>query len=252
MIRNLEFWARLAPMGPRKVAIIENADRMLESSRNALLKILEEPPESVRFILTSSRRSAMMTTILSRSRTYHFVRRDAEGAALVIERVFRSTEPTPSVESFLAARRPFPPARARELAEAFLGAALARDGKAAAGDCDEDLAPPLRALACEAELRGGAVRPSTLADLMEATKDFGAKDESLASSFRDFLAALASRLGDLLRDEGMDAAALSLVSTVATLVRSASVEYESLNRGPGLLAEALMYAIRAEASGTRP
>ena len=67
----------------------------------------------------------MMTTILSRARTYHFAARDAAGTALVVERVFRSSEPAPSVESFLAARRPFPPSTARERAEAFLGAAFA-------------------------------------------------------------------------------------------------------------------------------
>jgi len=228
MMRNVEVWARLAPMGPRKVAIIENADRMLDSSRNALLKILEEPPESVRFVLTSSRRSAVMTTILSRARTYHFVRRDSSSAALVLERVFRSSEPAPSVESFLAARRPFPPARARELAEGFLGAALAPRGE-------------------------GGNRASALADLLEATKDFGQKDESLSSSFRAFLSALSSRLGDLLREEGMDAAGVSLIERIATLVRSASNDYESLNRSPGLLAEALMYAIGDAASeGYRP
>ena len=218
MIRNVELWARLAPMGPRKVAIVESADRMLESSRNALLKILEEPPETVRFVLTSSRRRAMMTTILSRARTYHFAPRDASATALVVERVFRSSEPAPSVESFLAARRPFPPAKARELAEAFLTAALAR---------------------------GGA---DALADILEATKDFGQKDPSLASSFRAFLAALSSRLGDLLREggagaSGIDAPGVALIERIAALVREASGDYENLNRSPGLLAESLMYAI---------
>jgi DNA polymerase-3 subunit gamma/tau len=253
MVRNVEVWARLAPMGPRKVAIIENADRMLESSRNALLKILEEPPESVRFVLTSSRRSAMMTTILSRSRTYSFVRRDSAGTALVVERVFHSSEPAPSVESFLAARRPFPPARARELAEEFLGAALVapRDRLAARAGC---LAAPFAALARAFEAKGesssgagstgsGRRATSALADLLEATKDFGQKDESLSSSFGAFLAALSSRLGDLLREDGMDAAGVALIERIAALVRSASSDRTTLNRSPGLIAEALMYAI---------
>jgi DNA polymerase-3 subunit gamma/tau len=245
MIRNVELWARLAPLGPRKVAIIENADRMLESSRNALLKILEEPPESVRFILTSSRRSAMMTTILSRARTYHFSPRDPAGTAMVIERVFRSSEPASSVESFLAARRPFPPARARDLAETFLGAALAAERRGA-GDGRRRaaqgyrLAPPLSVLARES---GGLDRAAALASLLEATKDFGQRDESLASSFPSFLAALSGRLGSLLREEGMDASGVELVERIAALVRTASSDYESMNRSPGLLAEALMYAI---------
>jgi DNA polymerase III subunit gamma/tau len=235
MIRNVEVWARLAPMGPRKIAIIENADRMLESSRNALLKILEEPPESVRFVLTSSRRNAIMTTILSRARTYQFANRDSASAALVVERVFHSSEPAPSVESFLASRRPFPPSRARELAETFLGAALAAR--------ESRLSPPLASLARASAAKGGDQASTALADLLEATKDFGQRDESLSSSFRAFLAALSSRLGDLLREEGMDAAGIASIERIAVLVRSASSDRESLNRSPGLIAEALMYAI---------
>jgi DNA polymerase III subunit gamma/tau len=234
MIRNVEFWAHLAPLGPRKVAIIENADRMLESSRNALLKILEEPPESVRFVLTSSRRSAIMTTILSRARTYHFALRDREGTALVVERIFRSSEPAASVEAFLAARRPFSPARARALAEAFLGAALSVAGPG--------MPPPLSAIAVESGT--GASGPAeALASLLEATKDFGQKDASLSSSFKSFLSALSSRLGSLLREELMGAAGVDLIEKIAALIRTASSEYETMNRSPSLLAEALMYAM---------
>jgi len=241
MIRNLEFWAHLAPMGARKVAIIENADRMQESSRNALLKILEEPPETVRFVLTSSRRSAMMTTTLSRARTYHFSRRDQEGTALVIERIFRSSEPAASVESFLSSRRPFPPARARELAESFLGSALASAGPG--------LAPPLSTLVRESGL-SASDSAGALASLLEATKEFGQKDASLSSSFPSFLTALSSRLGSLVREEGMDAAGIALIGRIAAFVRASSSEYETINRSPGLLAEALLYAIGDAADGT--
>jgi DNA polymerase III subunit gamma/tau len=236
MIRNLEFWARLAPMGTRKTAIIDNADRMLEASRNALLKILEEPPDSVRFVLLSSRRSAVMTTILSRARTYQFAARDMAGTAQVVERVFRSSEPAASVESFLAARRPVPPPVARQHAEAFLGAALA-----ARSDRDR-LASPFETLAREAEV-AGAGRAAVLAELLEATKDFGQKDESLSSSFRFFLAALSEVIGGLLREPGMDAGGLALVERAAALLRAASNDYETLNRGAGLLAESLLYAL---------
>jgi DNA polymerase III subunit gamma/tau len=230
MIRNVETWARLAPMGIRKIVVIENADRMQESSRNALLKILEEPPESVRFALTSSRRSAMMTTILSRVRNYGFARRDGAGTAAVVARIFRSSEPAASVESFLAARRPFPPERARELAVKFLGVAL---GTAST------LPAPLSRLACESGPGGAAI----LASVLETTKDFGQKDPSMASSFPAFLAALSSALGSLLREEGMDAVGIGLLERIAALVRAAVGEYDTMNRSPGLLAEALMYAI---------
>jgi len=234
MVRNAELWSRLAPLGERKTVIVENADRMQESARNALLKILEEPPESVRFVLLSSRRGSIMATILSRSRSYSFRRRGPEGTALVLERVFRSAEPAAGVDSFLAARRAFPPVEARELAETFLASALAERPDAAS------LPGPLAALARTAGGQGRGAADS-LARLLEATKDFGAKDERYASSFKFFLEALASKLGDLLREEGMGAGGTALVALWAAAVRNARADYESWNRSPSLLAETLLY-----------
>ena len=244
MIRNAEAWAHLAPMGPRKTVIIENADHMLEGARNALLKILEEPPESVRFVLLTSRRRAMMTTTLSRSRSYAFSARGPEGAALVVEKVFRSSEPAASVEAFLASRRSFPPSLAREKAASFLGAALASRPDRAS------LAQGLERLASEAEASlGSGCGAASLASLLEATKDFGQKDEGFSSSFSAFLAAVSSLLGDILRDEGTDAASVALIEGIASLVRSTLGEYDSLNRSPSLLAESLLYAIGAAKVG---
>lgn len=53
--------------GEHKVYILEDSQNMNESSENALLKILEEPPKGVYFILTCLSRSAMLPTILSRA-----------------------------------------------------------------------------------------------------------------------------------------------------------------------------------------
>jgi DNA polymerase-3 subunit gamma/tau len=94
LVRGVSVWARLSPSGKKKVVIIENADCMQESARNAFLKILEEPPADVVFILTTSRRGAIMPTILSRVRTYAFVDRNEAAQQEVIARVFRdSPEP---------------------------------------------------------------------------------------------------------------------------------------------------------------
>ncbi len=87
-IRRASVWAHLAPAGRVKVLVIENADRMQESVRNALLKILEEPPEHAVFVLTTSRRGAVMPTILSRLRTYAFIDRPQAVQQDVISRVF--------------------------------------------------------------------------------------------------------------------------------------------------------------------
>lgn len=87
-IRNMEEWAHVRAEEGKKTVIIENADRMSQSVRNALLKILEEPPADCQFILLSSNKNAIMQTILSRLRTYTFLPRNTEGEISVINRVF--------------------------------------------------------------------------------------------------------------------------------------------------------------------
>ena len=62
-VRNASAWARLSPSDKKKILIIENADRMQDAARNAFLKVLEEPPADVVFILTTTRRGAIMPTI---------------------------------------------------------------------------------------------------------------------------------------------------------------------------------------------
>ncbi len=50
-----------------KVYILANAHCMNQNAQNALLKILEEPPKYVVFILTTESKSALLSTVLSRS-----------------------------------------------------------------------------------------------------------------------------------------------------------------------------------------
>ncbi|OGJ60672.1 hypothetical protein A3C37_01995 [Candidatus Peribacteria bacterium RIFCSPHIGHO2_02_FULL_53_20] len=57
-----------------RCCIIRSAQRMQESASNALLKILEEPPQGLVFILTAASQSAILPTIVSRSRTLPFRR----------------------------------------------------------------------------------------------------------------------------------------------------------------------------------
>lgn len=53
--------------GECKVYVLEDSQAMNDSSENALLKILEEPPDGVYFILTCDSRAAMLPTVLSRA-----------------------------------------------------------------------------------------------------------------------------------------------------------------------------------------
>ena len=69
--RNIRDEAAILPNdGDRKVFIIHNADRMNLSAQNALLKVLEEPPRYVFFILLSSQPGILLQTIRSRCAIY--------------------------------------------------------------------------------------------------------------------------------------------------------------------------------------
>ncbi|MCL2600513.1 MAG: DNA polymerase III [Treponema sp.] len=93
-VRKATYWSRLSPTGNRKTLVIENADRMKEDARNALLKLLEEPPESICIVLTAQRREAVMPTILSRLRPYRFNLRSADEEREIIRRIFRDSRNT--------------------------------------------------------------------------------------------------------------------------------------------------------------
>lgn len=119
-IRNIEAWARIRSEEGKKTVIIENADRMTESVRNALLKILEEPPADCVFILLTSRRNAVIPTILSRLRTYNFINRPVSIQNEVISRVFHNTVFNGPVEEFLLTYLPVSPTVIRENARDFV------------------------------------------------------------------------------------------------------------------------------------
>ncbi|MDP2983987.1 MAG: DNA polymerase III subunit [Candidatus Latescibacter sp.] len=60
--------------GGRRVCIIFQADRLNDKTGNMLLKILEEPPDDVHFILTTERISSVLPTIVSRASVLRFRR----------------------------------------------------------------------------------------------------------------------------------------------------------------------------------
>lgn len=206
-VRLLGTWARMGL--ERKVAILENADRMQESARNALLKLLEEPPEAVHLLLTTTRRSAIIPTVLSRLRPYPFRQRREEEEQEVIERIFRADPwagtPKGLRPFFLAWREPGPErlaAAARKLLE------RARDPQAAL-ELPEELAPViargapaeraiwfLEELAGELKrlLRDGTVEPGTLEKWAEASRDCRARIDQLNVRAETALLALLARL----------------------------------------------------------
>ena len=105
-IRKAATWARMTSPDSKKCIILENADKMQDSVRNAILKILEEPPEDAVFVLTTARRGAIIPTILSRVRTYTFVDRTSVQQAEIVSRVFHAGSAVNSVNGFLSSFLP--------------------------------------------------------------------------------------------------------------------------------------------------
>lgn len=66
-IRALKTEAYIKPhQAKKRVFIIDCADTLNEQSQNALLKVLEEPPETTMFILIAKSKASLLETVLSR------------------------------------------------------------------------------------------------------------------------------------------------------------------------------------------
>lgn len=62
----------------RKIYILKNAHNMNEQAQNAILKILEEPPTYVYFIIVTTSKSTMLETVLSRVQVYSLLSDEGE------------------------------------------------------------------------------------------------------------------------------------------------------------------------------
>ncbi len=66
-VRQVQHWASLPPFeGSRRVFIIDGAEQMSLEAANCLLKVLEEPPDGVVFILLSAEPERLPGTVISR------------------------------------------------------------------------------------------------------------------------------------------------------------------------------------------
>ena len=73
-MRQLDKEAQFRPYeGNARVFVVEDADKMNEASSNALLKTLEEPPDTTHLILVTSRPASLLPTIRSRCQAIRFV-----------------------------------------------------------------------------------------------------------------------------------------------------------------------------------
>lgn len=73
--------------GDKQIFIVCNAGKLREEAQNALLKLFEEPPESVAIFLLTESRSSLLPTVLSRGQRIHLDgMRDIEIAQAIYEK----------------------------------------------------------------------------------------------------------------------------------------------------------------------
>jgi DNA polymerase-3 subunit gamma/tau len=213
-VRRLAAWAHVTASGACKVAVIENADRMQDSARNALLKLLEEPPASVHLILLSTRRSAIIPTILSRLRPYTFLPRSPSEEKEVLSKIFRQDPPAfDSLRAFFLAWREINAEKLASLAGRFL--------ELVGSDTVEDIVERMAEMQSDRKI---------------------ARDRLSRETTASFLEELLSHMHKLMRGglPGVD-----VLEQWSEAVREAHLRLETINMNPSTVLEALYFRMRA-------
>lgn len=92
-VRNIRTDAYIMPNeAPVKVYLLLNCDKMLAPAQNAFLKVLEEPPANVAFIMTVTSANKLLQTVRSRSRLYTLYPASPEEAAEYVSRFYPETD----------------------------------------------------------------------------------------------------------------------------------------------------------------
>jgi DNA polymerase III subunit gamma/tau len=92
-IRDLRDRVNLAPVAGRtKVYIIDEVHMLTAEAFNALLKMLEEPPEHVVFVLATTEKHKVLPTIISRCQSFDFRRPSIETLATKLGEISRAEE----------------------------------------------------------------------------------------------------------------------------------------------------------------
>ncbi|MGP1507780.1 MAG: hypothetical protein ACTTJW_02745 [Sphaerochaeta sp.] len=100
-VRAVRDWCMTSSMeGGKKIVIIEGLENSGDSAVNALLKILEEPPENVHFILISSNEGKIPATILSRASKFRFRDLGPEEKKYILSGLFVDPSKYESLSSF--------------------------------------------------------------------------------------------------------------------------------------------------------
>ncbi len=125
-VRAIQEWTGLTAMdGLPRIVVIEALEQATEGARNSLLKMLEEPPENVWYILITENPGRIMQTILSRVRKYYFPMVTEEGRGrLLQECFFADPHQYDSLETYFLSCGGLDCHEAASLARRFLGGVL--------------------------------------------------------------------------------------------------------------------------------
>ncbi|MCR4676681.1 MAG: hypothetical protein K5634_05570 [Sphaerochaetaceae bacterium] len=101
-VRNIKSWCSTSSLEKRrKTVIIEGLENALSSASNALLKILEEPPQDTAFILISRSISSIPPTILSRVRIFNFKIPDGRAINYILNSISAPAGEFKDLEAFI-------------------------------------------------------------------------------------------------------------------------------------------------------
>jgi DNA polymerase III subunit delta' len=103
--RHLKRWATLKSFqGGKRIALIMEADKLGIQAQNALLKLLEEPPEDMVLLLCSSDPEKLLPTILSRCQQLRFMPVSEDELSDYLERQADITKMIPAQGKGISAR----------------------------------------------------------------------------------------------------------------------------------------------------
>ncbi len=105
-IRDLRDRVNLAPVAGRtKVYIIDEVHMLTTEAFNALLKMLEEPPEHVVFVLATTEKHKVLPTIISRCQSFDFRRPSIETLATKLGEISKAEEIAVELEALTVIAR---------------------------------------------------------------------------------------------------------------------------------------------------
>lgn len=203
-IRKISTWVRRSVSGAKKVVIMERAELMQDSSRNALLKILEEPPADTYFILISEKKNSVLPTILSRVRAYPFKNRDSEEQKLILNKLFQEEGKFDYIKDFFFSYSDFEGSSFYDIVKRYV-------------ECGFDSS-------------------SSFNDALESKID--------GAYFKRFLEVYTNELKNIFICEGEHSISLNQLEVINNSVRDIIIKQMHYNQSPMLLLETLFYEMQ--------